>query len=136
MVRAAAAADPPSLGKLQVLPMTAKMARLGGGKEAIDFDHLAAVPPPFVFQHPGEGAVRRVAEALGQLGFHEDLEAQLFDANGIVVADDPGGQFVQPVLPPVADPGIANRKALAGLAAIAAALPTARKPAMEAFELP
>src|SRR6476659_6145368 len=119
-----------TFGKLKGLPMTADRTGLRGSEEAVYLHHLAAVPAAFVFQHADEGAMAGIAEAPGQLGFHEALQIQVFDADGIVVADDARGQLVQPVVPPVADPGSHDRQPAAGLPAIATALPAARQPAL------
>ena len=68
--------------------MTAAVARLGGRKEPVHLDDTAVAPLRLIFQHPNERSQRRIAERLSQLGFHNAMEVQVFDAERIVEANE------------------------------------------------
>src|SRR5207244_86666 len=78
--RSTAGTSPTTVRELQGLPVATIAARLRGGEEAIDLNDPAIIPLSLVEEHPGKGAMGGIAETLGQLGFRQALEIQVFDA--------------------------------------------------------
>jgi hypothetical protein len=128
-------ASPNAIRQFKGLPVTAVKARFRRGEEAVHFDDLAVIPLTLVFEHLPEGAVCRITEALGQLGFHKAAKVQVFDAEGVVTTDQLDRKLMQSAIPAVASFRAGNCQPPPGLRAIPAALPTAGDAPVEAFDL-
>lgn len=73
------------------------MACLGGRKPAVYFDQPFSLPLRFVVQHPVEATNGCILKALSQLGSRKATEIQVFDADGVVIFDNLGADFMQEV---------------------------------------
>lgn len=64
---------------------------------AIDNGQLPLVPQGFVGKHEAEKTMASIGERFAQLGSRESLNVQVFDADGLMLADQPMAELMQKV---------------------------------------
>ena len=100
------------------VPVPAGRAELRGRLPATDLDDPAPVLGGLVLQQPDQGRPSGVVDALGQPGTSKSGHAQLLDGNHLVLADQPKGELVVVIGPPVANLAVGDRDPHPGLGAV------------------
>ena len=117
MLGAAALTCPRAYSKRQrIADQTTCRACLTTRKEPVNNYQFTPVPCTFVLQYGTEFRPRRIGNRAGQAPVaHQVADSQVLDRDQLVILDDPSGQLVQKVPPPVSDPGVDSGHSLASL---------------------
>lgn len=91
-------------------------ARLAAGEPAVDHDEFAPVPGALVLQHRAQVRPGRVGDGARELAVPQQVaDGQVLDHDRLVLTDEPSGELVEEVPPPVGDPCVDAGNATAGL---------------------
>lgn len=84
----------------------------------VDSNQGTAVPLGFVLQHPAERGPGSVLNGVGEGAIRQHpAHAQILDRDHLVFANQPSGEFVQEIMPPIRHTCVCARQANLGLEA-------------------
>jgi ABC-type multidrug transport system ATPase subunit len=130
MLHAAVGTDPlPHIQRERFQDLSARRARLGGRKEAINLDESPPVPVGFVLQLAHELSPSHIADGFGKaVVLDHAFDVQTLHTDHLVFVDNPCGQLMLIVSSLVSNAGVKTSHLEAGFRSVLASLAFLRQP--------